>query len=109
MSTYESKESIEAYAGDQVIVAISEAGTSRKGYWPQMSIQGTLEQLGDSDSFRVILSDNTYTYFTSKNVYLINPLTGPYVILHIEIDTPVEAMEWATATRWVKKILIIEL
>jgi hypothetical protein len=93
MSTYESKESIEAYAGDQVIVAISEAGTSRKGYWPQMSIQGTLEQLDDSDSFRVVLSDNTYTYFTSKNVYLINPLTGPYVILNIEIDTPAEAME----------------
>jgi hypothetical protein len=31
------------------------------------------------------------------------------VILHIEIDTPAEAMEWATATRWEKKILIIEL
>ena len=91
MTTHESQEELEALAGDQVIVAISEAGIARKGYWPQMSIHGTLEHLPDSDLFRVVVSKNTYTYFTQKNVYLINPLAGPCVILHVRIDTPAEA------------------
>ena len=91
MTEHESQKELEALVGEEVVVAISEAGISRKGYWPQMSVQGTLEQLGDTDSFRVVVSKDTYTYFTSKNVYLINPLVGPHVILHVRIDTPADA------------------
>ena len=90
MTTHESEEEIAAYTGDQVIVAISSAGLSRKGYWPQMSIHGTLEYLEGSNAFRVVVSKNTYTYFNTENVYLINPLAGPCVILHVRIDTPAE-------------------
>ena len=91
MTTHESQEELEALAGDQVIVAISEAGIARKGYWPQMSIHGTLEHLPGSSAFRVLVSQHTYTYFNTENVYLINPLAGPCVILHVRIDTPAEA------------------
>lgn len=91
MTTHESEEEIAAYAGDQVIVAISSAGIARKGHWPQMSIHGTLEHLKGSNAFRVVVSQNTYTYFNTENVYLINPLAGPCVILHVRIDTPAEA------------------
>ena len=90
MTTHESEE-IAAYAGDEVIVALSSAGIARKGHWPQMSIRGTLEHLEGSNAFRVVASENTYTYFNTENVYLINPLTGPCVILHVRIDTPAEA------------------
>jgi len=90
MTEYKSEEEIAAYAGDQVIVAISSAGIARKGHWPQMSIHGTLEHLPGSNSFRVVVSQNTYTYFNTENVYLINPRVGPHVILHVRIDTPAD-------------------
>ena len=91
MTTHESEEEIAAYAGDQVIVAVSSAGYARRGHWPQMSIHGTLEHLPGSNAFRVVVSESTYTYFNTENVYLINPLAGPCVILHVRIDTPADA------------------
>jgi 5'-3' exonuclease len=89
------KEALKGLVGTKVVVSVSEAGFARKGYWPQMSTEGTLEQLGpmkgDSDSYRVVNSDNNYCYFYTENVYLVNPFAGPLMCIHVKIDTPAEA------------------
>ena len=85
------KEELSGLVGKKVIVSVSEAGYARKGFWPQMSIEGTLEQLGpiesDSDSYRVVNSQNNYCYFYTENVYLVNPFAGPLMCIHVKIDT----------------------
>ena len=91
------KEELKDLVGKTVIVSVSEAGFARKGFWPQMSIEGTLEQLGpiesDSDSYRVVNSQNNYCYFYATNVYLVSPFAGTYMCINVKIDTPAEALE----------------
>ena len=82
------KEELSGLVGKKVIVSVSEAGYARKGFWPQMSIEGTLEQHPDEPtSYRVVNSQNNYCYFYTENVYLVNPFAGPLMCIHVKIDT----------------------
>ena len=88
------KEELKDLVGTKVIVSVSEAGFARKGFWPQMSIEGTLEQHPDEPtSYRVLNSQNNYCYFYATNVYLVSPFAGELMCINVQIDTPAEALE----------------
>tara|TARA_A200000159_G_scaffold83394_1_gene77109 strand:- start:809 stop:1129 length:321 start_codon:yes stop_codon:yes gene_type:complete len=82
-----------------VTVAVSTLGHIRDGFHTQMSIKGELQNLPDTDQYRVVVpenpnamsnSDQTYVYFKASDVYLINPLVSTGVVIYVRIDTPPE-------------------
>ena len=88
------KKELDALVGKEVTISVSTAGYARKGFWPQMSITGTLEQHPEeSNAFRVVNSQNNYCYFYTENVYMISPFAGELMCINVQIDTPAEALE----------------
>ena len=82
-----------------VTVAVSTLGAFRHGFHTQMSVKGELQNLPDTDQYRVVVpenpnamsnSDQTYVYFKASDVYLINPLVSTGVVIYVRIDTPPE-------------------
>tara|TARA_B100001123_G_scaffold431189_1_gene552308 strand:+ start:419 stop:733 length:315 start_codon:yes stop_codon:yes gene_type:complete len=43
----------------------------RRCFEPQISVQGTLEGSGETGKFRVLLNDDTYSYFYDDSVWMI--------------------------------------
>ena len=84
---------LNALVGKEVVVAVSVLGYNRNHYFTQMSVNGTLEsngtlfELHGVHAYRVLLTRDTYCYFTGEDVYLINPLVTCDPIIHIKIDT----------------------
>ena len=90
------KEELNALVAQEVTVAVSTLGHIRDGFHTQMSIKGELQNLTDTDHYRVVVpenvyisdSDSTYVYFNASDVYLINPLVSTGVVVFVRIDTP---------------------
>lgn len=82
-----------------VTVAVSTLGHNRRGFHTQMSVKGELQNLPDTDQYRVVVlenpnamsnADQTFVYFKSSDVYLIDPLVSTGVVIFVRIDTPKE-------------------
>lgn len=89
-------EGLNALVAQEVTVAVSTLGHIRDGFHTQMSIKGELQNLPDTDQYRVVVSENenisnsdqTYVYFMASDVYHINPLVSTGVVIFVRIDTP---------------------
>ena len=82
-----------------VTVAVSTLGHIRDGFHTQMSVKGELQNLPGTDHYRVVVPENpnamsnadqTFVYFKSSDVYLINPFVSTGVVIFVRIDTPQE-------------------
>jgi hypothetical protein len=63
---------IAEFIGKTVCVAwVSNQEQLRNNFEPQISVQGKLEGCADTGKFRVLLNDDTYSYFYSDNVWMI--------------------------------------
>ena len=94
-------EELDALVAQEVTVSVSTLGIVRSGhgFHTQMSIKGELQNLPDTDQYRVVVpenpnamsnSDQTYVYFRASDVYFINPLVSTGVVISVRIDTPPE-------------------
>ena len=94
----EMDEELDALVAQEVTVAVSTLGLVRNGFHTQMSIKGELQNMPDTDLYRVVVPENeymsntdqTYVYFKASDVYLINPLVSTGVVIYVRIDTPPE-------------------
>lgn len=94
----EMNEELNALVAQEVTVAVSTLGLVRDGFHTQMSIKGELQNLPDTDLYRVVVPENeymsntdqTYVYFRASDVYFINPLVSTGVVIFVRIDTPPE-------------------
>ena len=94
----EMNDELNGLVANDVTVAVSTLGHIRDGYHTQMSIKGELQNLPDTDQYRVVVPENkhmsdtdqTYVYFKASDVYLINPLVSTGVVIYVRIDTPPE-------------------
>ena len=95
----EMDEELNALVAKDVTVAVSTLGHVRDGFHTQMSIKGELQNLPDTDLYRVVVPENpnamsntdqTYVYFRASDVYFINPLVSTGVVISVRIDTPPE-------------------
>ena len=95
----EMNDELNGLVAKDVTVAVSTLGHNRSGFHTQMSIKGELQNLPDTDQYRVVVpenpnamsnSDQTYVYFKASDVYLINPLVSTGVVIYVRIDTPPE-------------------
>ena len=95
----EMNDELNGLVAKDVTVAVSALGHIRDGFHTQMSIKGELQNLPDTDQYRVVVpenpnamsnSDQTYVYFKASDVYLINPLVSTGVVIYVRIDTPPE-------------------
>lgn len=93
----EMNDELNGLVAKDVTVAVSTLGHIRDGFHTQMSIKGELQNLPDTDQYRVVVlenpnamsnSDQTYVYFKASDVYLINPLVSTGVVIYVRIDTP---------------------
>ena len=74
--------------GKFVRVAITEDGHTRNTFEPQMAIGGILEQHPEKTyQYRVMVNDETFTYFNEDNVILVTEATSkPTVMIKIVTD-----------------------
>jgi hypothetical protein len=95
----EMNDELNGLVAKDVTVAVSTLGHIRDGFHTQMSIKGELQNLPDTDLYRVVVPENpnamsntdqTYVYFRASDVYLINPLVSTGVVIYVRIDTPPE-------------------
>ena len=95
----EMNDELNGLVAKDVTVAVSTLGHIRDGFHTQMSIKGELQNLPDTDQYRVVVlenpnamsnSDQTYVYFKASDVYLMNPLVSTGVVIYVRIDTPPE-------------------
>ena len=95
----EMNDELNGLVAKDVTVAVSTLGHIRDGFHTQMSIKGELQNLPDTDQYRVVVpenpnamsnSDQTYVYFKASDVYLIHPLVSTGVVIYVRIDTPPE-------------------
>ena len=94
---------LDASVAREVTVSVSTLGIVRSnhGFHAQMSIKGELQNLPDTDCYRVVVPENefisdtdqTYVYFRASDVYFINPFVSTGVVISVRIDTP----DWATS------------
>lgn len=81
---------LDTYIGKRVRVAITEDGYSRNHFGPQIAVAGKLEKRGE-DKYRVACDDDNFSYFTPREVVLVNPLASvPTIMLKIDVDTEEE-------------------
>ena len=73
----EMNDELNGLVAKDVTVAVSTLGHIRDGYHTQMSIKGELQNLPDTDQYRVVVpenpnamsnSDQTYVYFKASDV-----------------------------------------
>ena len=89
---------LDALVAREVTVSVSTLGIVRggHGFHTQMSIKGELQNLPDTDCYRVVVPENefisdtdqTYVYFRASDVYCINPFVSTGVVISVRIDTP---------------------
>ena len=80
---------LNALVGKTVTVCVCSAGMDRASMATQMSVVGQLDQHPrHQDSLRVVVTDGTYAYFRTKDVWLINPLVSCPTVIFVQIDTP---------------------
>jgi len=77
------KNELNALVGETVTLSASSRGIDRQSFGTRISIVGTLEaNPQDGDKFRVFVTDETYAYFSTDDVRLVNPLVNcPTVVL----------------------------
>lgn len=80
---------LQGLVGDMVRVAVVPDGWSLNHFGPAVVITGELESKKAEvlHAYRVLLDKNTYSYFTPKQVVLINTLSS---ITNITLSIPVE-------------------
>ena len=71
---------IAEFIGRDVCVSwVKDKDQLRKNFEPQISVQGKLEGSGETGRFRVLLNDDTYSYFYDDCVWMLltkkSPLT----------------------------------
>ena len=94
----EMDEELDALVAQEVTVAVSTLGLVRNGFHTQMSVKGELQNMPDTDLYRVVVpeyehmsnTDQTYAYFRASDVYCINPFVTTGWVIHVRIDTPPE-------------------
>lgn len=59
---------LEAFVDQFVRVSICEDNFTRNNFDSQLSVAGTLEKHPGKNCYRVVVNDDTYTYFTLENV-----------------------------------------
>lgn len=81
-------EDLKSLVGKFVRVAITEDGYTRCHFGPQLAVGGVLEEHHDKPGhYRVLVNDDTFTYFTPDNVVLVNLLTSkPTIMLKIDVE-----------------------
>ena len=63
---------ISDFIGKTVCVAwVKDQDALRNNFEPQISVQGQLEGSSETGKFRVLLDDNTYSYFYDNCVWMI--------------------------------------
>jgi len=63
---------ISDFIGKTVCVAwVKDQDALRNNFEPQISVQGQLEGSSETGEFRVLLDDNTYSYFYDNCVWMI--------------------------------------
>ena len=78
--------------GTTVTVCVCSAGIDRASQATQMSVVGELDQHPThKECLRVVVTDGTYAYFQTKDVWLINPLTICPTVIFVQIETPEDA------------------
>jgi|TARA_R110002020_G_scaffold284248_1_gene499857 hypothetical protein len=61
------------FIGKEVCVSwIKNKDQLRQNFLPQISVQGKLEGFNKIGKFRVLLTDNTYSYFTAEDVWMLS-------------------------------------
>ena len=94
----EMNEELDSLVAQEVTVAVSTLGLVRNGFHTQMSIKGELQNMPDTDLYRVVVPENeymtnadqTFVYFRASDVYCINPFVSTGWVIHVRIDTPPE-------------------
>ena len=68
----DTEEVIADFIGKTVCVSwVKDQDKLRENFEPQISVQGTLEGNTDTGKFRVLLNDDTYSYFYNDSVWMI--------------------------------------
>ena len=62
---------LSAYVGKVVCVYHSVLGIQRNQFCTQVCVEGNLEKHPEKDQYRIIVSDDTYAYFSSVDVLSI--------------------------------------
>jgi|TARA_R110000824_G_scaffold221768_1_gene408947 hypothetical protein len=63
---------ISEFIGKTVCVAwVKDQNQLRNNFEPQISVQGTLEGFAGTGKFRVLLNDDSYSYFYDDSVWMI--------------------------------------
>jgi hypothetical protein len=83
-------EVIHSLVNKDVVIAITPDGWSRNGFHTQMSVAGTLEMKEDDEgnpAFRVLVNNQTYTYFFPEDVVLATTFpTMPTIFIKIPVE-----------------------
>tara|TARA_R110000782_G_scaffold182052_1_gene272267 strand:+ start:95 stop:364 length:270 start_codon:yes stop_codon:yes gene_type:complete len=88
MEIKEAKEFIKGMVGEQVTIWY---GTVRASFETQISIAGKLEKHPESDDYRIVINDGTYTYFKPTDIIMGGSYTdktfkdGSKAVFQIEI------------------------
>lgn len=86
------KGQLDKLIGETVRVVIVPDGMNRNNFGPQIAIAGKLEKLGaerarGKDCYRVLVSDEIFSYFSPEIVVIVNLLTKlPTIALDIKVD-----------------------
>lgn len=88
-------QSLDELVGFKVRVAIVPDGFSRNNFGPQIAVAGVLERKEDDEHvahYRAMRDSDNFTYFTAKNVVLINTLANvPTITLSIPVNIDEDA------------------
>jgi hypothetical protein len=69
-----------------VTICANSAGVDRVSQATQISVAGTLQQHPENpDRWRVVNTNDTYSYFETKDVWLVNPLVQCPTVVFINI------------------------
>ena len=63
-------DNLNKYIGKTACVFVSEKGNERNVFCTQVCVQGVLEKHPEKDQYKIVIDDDTYTYFNSKDVIM---------------------------------------
>jgi len=63
---------------------VSDRNQLRKNFEPQISVQAKLEGSAETGRFRVMVDDNTYSYFYDDSVWSVGQDVGKRAIIFID-------------------------
>jgi len=86
----ENHETLVTYEGSKVRVTCNVHGCLPNHFELGMMIAGDLERLPESDTFRIVVADETYVYFEAADIALINWMSSVPTVVIKEIVTKSE-------------------